>query len=84
MEITEVILRKNAKTRQKQEEEQQFVVSGQCVNCVHRNTGKDNWATCAAFPNEIPMHIFVGNVLHNVPIHGDHGIQFEAIKDASQ
>jgi len=59
-------------------------ISGQCVRCVHRKTGANNWATCDAFPDEIPMHIFVGNVLHNVPIHGDHGIQFEAIKDASQ
>jgi hypothetical protein len=37
--------------------------------CVH---------VCEAFPEEIPEDILLGDNLHDKPIDGDNGIQFEA------
>lgn len=52
-----------------------FKRAGICHTCKHvRKRGK-----CAAFPDGIPVNILVGNVLHVVPLPGDHGIQFEGV-----
>lgn len=48
---------------------------GICHTCIHlRKLGK-----CDAFPDGIPANILVGNLIHTVPLPGDHGIQFEAV-----
>lgn len=53
----------------------QFRRIGICHTCKHvRKLGK-----CAAFPDGIPVNILVGNLIHTVPLPGDHGIQFEPI-----
>jgi hypothetical protein len=51
-----------------------FMRAGICHTCTHiRKQGK-----CDAFPDGIPLNILVGNLIHNRPLPGDHGIQFEA------
>jgi len=46
-----------------------------CVYCKHYNDDIDD--TCKAFPNSIPIEIIDGDIRHDKPIDGDHGIQFE-------
>ena len=38
---------------------------------------KDEYINCLAFPKGIPDYIADGTNLHNEPIKGDNGIQFE-------
>lgn len=44
-----------------------------CVNYVGRKL-------CVAYPNGIPMEIFMGAVSHQEPQPGDGGIQFEEVQ----
>ncbi len=44
-----------------------------CGNCTHYQ-GKQS---CTAFPAGIPNDIFLGKVIHDHPVPGDHGILFE-------
>ncbi len=44
----------------------------QCATCIHFFPG---YGICKAFPDGIPDDIFLGNIDHNEPVEGDHGIQ---------
>jgi hypothetical protein len=50
------------------------VIISQCAMCVHKD---EDTATCEAFPDGIPDKILTNKVLHDKPIKGDNGIQFE-------
>ncbi|GEM_PF-2746230 len=56
-----------------------FQLSGQCWFCIHHFTG--TWGACSAFPNGIPIDVYVGQRSHKTPIEGDNGIQFRLIND---
>ena len=45
-----------------------------CNQCKHRIPYT---ATCAAFPNGIPVEVATWRTPHDRPIPGDNGIQFE-------
>jgi hypothetical protein len=48
-----------------------------CAYCIHnRDDG-----TCAASPDGIPLPIGGGDIAHTRPLPGDHGIQFEGVRD---
>jgi len=50
-----------------------------CVYCKRLiNDGKGR--LCAAFPDGIPLPIWLGNNNHTKPYPGDHGIQFEPVQ----
>ena len=49
----------------------------QCANCKHYKSK----LTCEAFPDGIPSDVVTTNRLHDKPIDGDDGIQFEQDKD---
>ena len=49
-----------------------------CENCRHFDAlGRPR---CAAFPDGIPLPILSGEVAHDRPLPGDHGIRFEPIE----
>jgi len=55
-----------------------------CMSCVHLHpkTNRDGKpSTCAAFPEGIALEIMRGDVRHDKPIEGDHGIQYEKRSD---
>lgn len=54
------------------------VFSEVCTWCRHlRDDGADR--TCDAFPNGVPMEIWMGQNDHRAPFPGDGGIVFEPI-----
>jgi len=48
-----------------------------CQTCKHYVGDK----ACFAYPDGIPDKIFSGDELHDEPRKGDHGIQYEPIKE---
>ncbi len=52
------------------------VYSDICTYCRHWHVGPGH--TCAAFPEGIPMPIWLGENNHRAPYEGDHGVQFTA------
>ncbi len=52
-------------------------VSKVCGACVHWRTMR---RVCKAFPDGIPMEIWMGENLHTKPYPGDNGIQFEDVR----
>jgi hypothetical protein len=55
--------------------EEEPAASPICTFCIHNNWSKRK--TCAAFPGGIPDEIWQGKNPHQLPVDGDHGIQFE-------
>lgn len=51
------------------------VFSSVCSFCRHSNNDPER--TCAAFPEGIPMEIWMGSNKHIASYPGDHGIQFD-------
>ena len=55
----------------------EFVIPG-CAYCIHLHA----WGiTCEAYPKGIPLFLASGEVSHETPMSGDHGIQFEWIDE---
>ena len=55
-----------------------FAIVGICNDCAHQNN--INPFACAAYPNGIPIRIFIGDVDHHTSQDGDNGIVFEPRK----
>ena len=50
-------------------------INVRCFHCRHIRSVMA--MTCDAFPEEIPMQIWLGANRHSEPFPGDHGIQYE-------
>ena len=50
-----------------------------CLFCRHFDA--ERFGRCAAYPDGIPLPILAGDVPHDRPLPGDHGIQFESVDD---
>lgn len=56
-----------------------------CLDCKHFEQGATSArAGCLAFPDGIPLGIIDGELDHEHPLPGDHGIQFEPKEEAEQ
>ena len=54
----------------------------QCSLCRHYRESVVGTGSCDAFPDGIPFDVWSGAVLHNEPLEGDNGVQFELTSDA--
>lgn len=52
-----------------------------CMSCAHFHEDADG-LVCDAYPEGIPDGILTGESDHREPYPGDHGIQFEPIKES--
>jgi hypothetical protein len=50
-----------------------------CDGCRHLDLGKKR--ACSAFPDGIPLRIWLGRHDHRTPYRGDHGIQYAPYTD---
>ncbi len=48
-----------------------------CTLCAHLHDSPDRPGRCQAFPDGIPMEIWMGRNRHLEPVDGDRGIRFE-------
>ena len=51
------------------------ILSAQCSFCIHNNPS--DGPVCEAFPDGIPLSIWVNETKHDHSIEGDHGLQFK-------
>lgn len=55
----------------------------QCLDCKHLDPQSNaSHPRCKAFPEGIPVEVWLGSMPHTKPLPGDHGIQFEAKEGA--
>lgn len=53
-----------------------------CTLCKHfHDESSRAHRTCAAFPDGIPYTILIGAVLHDDPIDGDRGLQYQPLPE---
>jgi hypothetical protein len=62
-------------------EKKPLPTGGICDRCRHLDRNAPVGMRCAAFPYGIPFAVRVGVFDHRNPHPGDHGIQFEEVKD---
>lgn len=53
------------------------MVISSCITCKHKAKTR---IVCNAYPQGIPEELLTGKVVHKTPYKGDHGIQYEPIK----
>jgi hypothetical protein len=55
-----------------------------CSRCAHYDRAEPFARKCSAFPDGIPMPIWMGRHKHDTPYRGDGGIQFELAPDMTR
>jgi hypothetical protein len=50
------------------------------VDSMPPTRGEKPKPSCAAFPDGLPLEVWLGKNKHITPIAGDHGIQFERVE----